>query len=407
MFGEASYRFGLLNPPETANLMILDYWLEIRILENDLTTDLLVLQSHLDGVLDRVQHNSLTLMRFQEFEMGLMQLNSLVEMIEFLLNEAKVFFDLDLVSLCLVDEKGDIARFLKEDGYDYCNNDKLILLPDKAKLLNTVGFRGHPFLGRYNADKFATFYTGSKTPTSVAIIPLIRRGNLMGSLNLGSDESDRFIFNMATDFVRRFVMVLSISLENHVSYESMRRTSLTDTLTGINNRRFLEQRIDEEVDRCKRNEQPLSCLFLDIDFFKNVNDNYGHQAGDVVLAAVADEIKKQLRSNDVLSRYGGEEFVALLTNIDKEMAFEIAERIRKTIKKLSVEVEQQAINVTLSIGAATFLPGKQGNLPTPDIAANLIKNADQALYLAKKNGRDRVECAESVLYHSLKCRNRN
>lgn len=366
-------------------------------MEKDLTTDLLILQSHLDGLFERVHHNSATLKRFQAFEMRLLQLNSLVEMIEFLLSEAKVFFDLDNVSFCLLDEKGDIAQFLIEDGYDHRNNERLILLPDREKLLAVVGKSGHVFLGRYNAAKYAIFFPEQKGLSSVAIIPLMRRGHILGTLNLGSYESDRFIFDMATDFIEHLVLMLSICLENNLSYEMMRRTSLVDTLTGINNRRFLEQRIDEEVNRCKRNEQPLSCLFLDIDFFKAVNDNYGHQVGDEVLAAVAEAVKKQLRSNDVFSRYGGEEFVALLTNIDETMAYEIANRIRRTIKELTVNVEPHEVKVTLSIGFATFTPDQKERIATSDVAASLIRNADQALYEAKKNGRDRVERAAWVL----------
>ncbi|WP_031433450.1 sensor domain-containing diguanylate cyclase [Methylomarinum vadi] len=367
-------------------------------MEEDLTTDLLVLQSHLDGMLDRVQHNSLTLKRFQMFEMGLLRLNSLAEMIEHILRDAKTFFDLDVISFCLLDEKGDIAKYLEEDGYDYQNAEGLILLRDKEMLQKTLGMSGRPFLGRYTAQTCADFFPFEQKPSSVAIIPLSRRGNYMGSLNLGSYQSERFNFEMATDFVEHMVSVVSICLENNLNFETMRRTSLVDTLTGVNNRLFLEQRIGEELDRSQRNEQPLSCLFLDIDHFKSVNDNYGHQAGDCVLAEVAGTIKKQLRSNDVLARYGGEEFVALLTNIDESMAGEIAERIRASIKGLDLCFSDHAVSVTISVGSATYQPSKSRMQQTSaEIAERLINSADNALYLAKNNGRDRVERGVLVL----------
>lgn len=367
-------------------------------MEEDLTTDLLVLQSHLDGMLDRVQHNSLTLKRFQMFEMGLLRLNSLAEMIEHILQDAKTFFDLDLISFCLLDEKGDIAKYLEEDGYDYQNTEGLILLRDKEVLQKTLGMSARPFLGRYTAQTCADFFPLEQKPSSVAIIPLSRRGNYMGSLNLGSYQTERFNFEMATDFVEHMVSVVSICLENNLNFETMRRTSLVDTLTGVNNRLFLEQRIGEELDRSQRNEQPLSCLFLDIDHFKSVNDNYGHQAGDYVLAEVAGTIKKQLRSNDVLARYGGEEFVALLTNIDESMAGEIAERIRASIKGLDLCFNDHAVSVTISVGSATYQPSKSRMQQTSaEIAERLINSADNALYLAKNNGRDRVERGVLVL----------
>ncbi|WP_349431484.1 sensor domain-containing diguanylate cyclase [Methylomarinum sp. Ch1-1] len=366
-------------------------------MEEDLTTDLLVLQSHLDGMLERVQHNSLALRRFQVFEMGLLRLNSLAEMIEHILNDAKAFFDLDVISFCLLDEKGDIAKYLEEDGYDYRNTEGLILLQDKGKLQGILGASGRPFLGRYQPDNCSVFFSESQKPASVAILPLTRRGNYMGSLNLGSYKTDRFIIDMATDFVEHMVSVVSICLENNLNFETMRRTSLVDTLTGVNNRRFLEQRIGEELDRSQRNDQPLTCLFLDIDYFKKVNDTYGHQVGDQVLMAVAGAIKKQLRSNDVLARYGGEEFVALLTNIGEDMACAIAERIRISIKELPIQFNDEGIAVTISIGSATYLPGRRVQMSSAEIAAKLIQNADAALYQAKNNGRNRVEIGGMVL----------
>jgi diguanylate cyclase (GGDEF)-like protein len=177
----------------------------------------------------------------------------------------------------------------------------------------------------------------------------------------------------------------------------MRRTSLVDPLTGVNNRRFLEQRIEEELDRSQRNREPLSCLFLDIDFFKGINDGFGHQAGDHVLAVVAGIIKKLLRNNDVLARYGGEEFVALLSQSDESTASEIAERIRLSIANLQVEYAEQTIPVTISIGVATYQPSRSQKKPVAEIALQLVQTADAALYEAKRKGRNRIENGGLVL----------
>ena len=361
------------------------------ILEEDITTELRVLQSHLDGMLDRVQHNSLTLKRFQSFEMRLLNLNSLAEMIDQLLGDAQAFFDLDVISFSLIDEKSEIAGFLTDDGYDYLSNDRLILLNDNELLKSTFGLSANPFLGTYKQASCAEFFPNvNRKPVSVAIIPLRRRGKYLGSLNLGSYTANRFINDMATDFIEHMVSVVSICLENNLNFEMMRRTSLIDTLTGVNNRRFLEQRIGEEVDRSQRNEEPLSCLFLDIDHFKLVNDTHGHQAGDYVLSLVASIIKKQLRSNDVLARYGGEEFLALLSNIPESMAADIAERIRKSIKNLVFTYNEIDINVTVSIGLSTYIPGKLATKTAAEISSQLIHSADSALYVAKEKGRDKV-----------------
>lgn len=342
-------------------------------------------------MLDRVKHNSLTLKRFQRFEMRLINLNSLAEMIDHILEDAKTFFDLDVISFCLIDEKGEIAGFLDDDGYDHESNEGLILLQDKELLKSTFGLSIHPFMGVYkNSNCSAFFPDHERKPVSVAIIPLSRRSKYLGSLNLGSYTPNRFDNHMATDFIEHMVSVVSICLENNLNFEMMRRTSLIDTLTGVNNRRFLEQRIGEEIDRCQRNDEPLSCLFLDVDHFKSVNDTYGHQMGDYVLSLVAGMIKKQLRSNDVLARYGGEEFVALLSTIDESMAKDIAERIRVSIKELPIEQDEQNINITISIGFSTYYPSKSPSMGSSEVSVQLIHAADAALYSAKENGRDRV-----------------
>ena len=374
-------------------------------MEQDITTDLSILESHLDGILDRVQENSLTLKKFQIFEKRLLNLNSLPEMIDHLLNDAKLFFDLDVVSFCLIDEKGEIASFLTDDGYDYQKKEGLILLEDKELLKSTFGLSPRPFLGSYKNASCAGFFPHlKKKPISVAIIPLSRRGKYFGSLNFGSFSSNRFINTMATDFVEHMVSIVSICLENNLNFELMRRTSHLDTLTGVNNRRFLEQRIGEEIDRSQRNDEPLSCLFLDIDHFKSINDNHGHQAGDLVLSLVAGMIKKQLRSNDVLARYGGEEFVALLSNIGEAKAEDIAERIRERTKDLPITYAENDIHVAISIGLSVYSPSHSPAISTKDIAVQLIHSADTALYSAKKNGRDRVAKGEPVFDTVLKSR---
>jgi diguanylate cyclase (GGDEF)-like protein len=360
--------------------------------EEDITTNLFVLQSHLDGMLDRVQQNSDTLRRLQHFERHLLGVGSLAEMIDFILGESKALLDLDVISLCLVDPKGEIAHYLELDNYDYRAAESLFLVADDQSLQSNFGRPIRPFLGIYQSDSCAGFFPDlPKKPASVVIVPLLRRGKCMGSINLGSYEENRFTQKMATDFIQHIAAVIGICFENNLNFEALRHTSLIDPLTGLNNRRFLEQRLIEELERSRRNRTALSCLFLDIDFFKRINDGYGHQAGDYVLAQVAGVSKKFLRSNDVLSRYGGEEFVALLSECDNNTANEIAERMRVNIATLQIEYCGVPIPVTMSIGVATckLVQGQKTGLT--DVSVALIKAADTALYAAKRNGRNRVE----------------
>ena len=213
---------------------------------------------------------------------------------------------------------------------------------------------------------------------------------MIGSLNIASRAEDRLVPGMATDFIQRLAAIVAISLENVINNERLKHIGLTDPLTGAHNRRYLEQRLCEEVSRAQRQGHPLACLFLDIDHFKQVNDSYGHQVGDRVLREVAERIKAQLRLSDTLGRYGGEEFIVLLVNADRNTASVIAERIRQgTAERVFTIDDQHSLPVTLSIGIATLLEHNPAE-SIETVTQNLVAHADQALYRAKENGRNRV-----------------
>ena len=163
--------------------------------------------------------------------------------------------------------------------------------------------------------------------------------------------------------------------------------SLTDPLTGLPNRRDLEQRLREEIDRSDRASEPLGCLILDVDRFKLVNDEYGHAAGDAVLAEVASALQASLRSFDVVGRFGGDEFVALLPGATLEGARQVAEALCDVISTLSVTVtpKHEALRLSISVGAVSHEPGSNEDAPA------LLDRADSALLEAKRSGRNRVE----------------
>lgn len=160
--------------------------------------------------------------------------------------------------------------------------------------------------------------------------------------------------------------------------------SARDGLTGLYNRRELEKRLHEETQRARRYTHPLSVMMLDIDHFKNVNDQYGHQAGDEVLITVTDLIQLHMRPVDVVCRYGGEELAVILPETDEEGARTVAERVRATVAdSITTTPQGDMVHVTVSIGIATF--PRDG-----DTASSLIHAADTALYVAKQEGRNLV-----------------
>jgi diguanylate cyclase (GGDEF)-like protein len=169
------------------------------------------------------------------------------------------------------------------------------------------------------------------------------------------------------------------------SNELLLELSNTDHLTGLFNRRYMMDALDREVQRCIRNGGNLSLIMLDIDHFKKVNDTYGHLQGDVVLQRVAAQLQKELRSYDCAARYGGEEFISILPDSALKEAVFVADRIRTSMQALEFSGPLSTLKITASLGVATF---PATGVSTVDA---FIKQADDALYRAKSNGRNRVE----------------
>ena len=169
------------------------------------------------------------------------------------------------------------------------------------------------------------------------------------------------------------------------SAEAASEMSMTDALTGLLNRYGLHRALQRELSEARRYSRPLSCLLLDIDFFKAVNDTYGHAAGDAALAQAARSLTESVRGSDVVCRYGGEEFIVLAPETAAEGARSLAEKIRRAFSASLFGDGARTFPLTLSVGVAELRDSESGN--------DMIARADEALYHAKQSGRDRVEAA--------------
>jgi diguanylate cyclase len=178
--------------------------------------------------------------------------------------------------------------------------------------------------------------------------------------------------------------LLKYALKSNELYRIYKKNSTQDFLTGLNNTRNFDKLVNETFVQAKENKFNLSCLMVDIDHFKRVNDTYGHPVGDIVLRELADILKNSCRSFDIIGRVGGEEFCILLLDCGQEEAFQIASRIRKAVKIYDFEIgNKEYINITVSIGVSTY-PDKVIDLD------KLKEMADRALYTAKRTGRDKI-----------------
>ena len=174
------------------------------------------------------------------------------------------------------------------------------------------------------------------------------------------------------------------------SNELLKELSNTDPLTRLYNRRYLMEILDREFQRSHRKRGNLSLVLLDIDHFKKINDSYGHQEGDVVLAGVAETTRAVLRRYDIAARYGGEEFIRVLPETPADEAYAVAARLREAVQEMTFPRPMENLTVTISLGVATY-PSER-----IDCIDSLIRQADEALYRAKQTGRNRVEIGGSL-----------
>ena len=211
---------------------------------------------------------------------------------------------------------------------------------------------------------------------------------------LDSPIQDLKVRAEAYDFVLRPVIESELKnrLENLMKISSLKEevhlVSSTDELTGLYNRKYVHERLEAELSRAKRYGFKLSCLLIDIDFFKVINDMYGYDWGDVLLKRIAEMLQTLIRKEDILTRYGDEEFLIVLPNTDEENAFIFAERFRRDVEKMAFipDKEEEAHPITISGGIASypFLENVEENANT------LIRYSEHALYNAKKRGKNKI-----------------
>ena len=177
-----------------------------------------------------------------------------------------------------------------------------------------------------------------------------------------------------------------------ITNQELQQLSITDALTNVYNRRYFDQQLHNEVEVANRYHESCSLLLIDLDHFKGVNDQYGHQAGDIILREVAQMLQKNLRQTDLLCRCGGEEFAAICKHTDHDSGLQLAEKLRLSVSKLTQTIEQQQICVTISIGIATI----PDSAASPADKGKFYLAADRALYYSKAHGRDQVTHCDDI-----------
>ncbi|HNV24335.1 MAG TPA: sensor domain-containing diguanylate cyclase [Candidatus Omnitrophota bacterium] len=234
---------------------------------------------------------------------------------------------------------------------------------------------------RFDADKILEEDT--RAIRSLISVPLLVGHRPIGVLRVDSSQVNTFTTEDLR-FLNAIGDIGAIAMENAQLYERIEQLAIRDGLTNLYLRRYLNERLPEEVSRHLRSKSEMSFLMIDLDFFKEYNDKYGHMAGDIVLKMVSIVLMECFdQPGNLVFRYGGEEFGVLLSDCTKKKALELAEDFRKRIENQSILLRRQKTNVTVSVGVASFPKDAQEK-------EELIYKADRALYQAKRSGRNRV-----------------
>jgi diguanylate cyclase (GGDEF)-like protein len=288
-------------------------------------------------------------------------------------------------ALGVLDEDGSLSQF-HTTGITDAERQKIGESPKGLGLLGALIREGAPIrVADIARDARSIGFPPNHPPMKTFMgVPIVAHGKVMGSLYLTEKMNGQAFSPDDEDLVVGLAADAAIAIENARLFGKVEQLAITDSLTGLHNRRHFLELAEHEFQRARRYKRPMSMIMLDIDRFKQVNDTYGHAVGDQVLRAVATRCHDTLRTIDFMGRFGGEEFILLLPENNLDGACNAAERLRQRVAEDPIETERGPVSVTISLGVAAIAAD------CPDLKT-LLERVDAALYAAKKAGRNRVE----------------
>lgn len=310
--------------------------------------------------------------------------------IEIIVDKAKELVRSEYSAILLTGKKG-VSTFYTSIG------DSTICKPEATGILLKVLKEGMPV--RTRDIKSHPSYNGLPLThpidiKNILIIPLLLREETIGEIILANRTGAEEFSQEDEDMLLTFGFHAAFALEKARLHQEVKELATIDGLTGLYNHRAFQERLESEIERARRFGLRLSLLMLDIDFFKRLNDTYGHSFGDEILRRIGCRIVESIRNIDLAARYGGEEFAVILPETSLEGAVVTAERIREAIKDYRMTHGEDVISVTVSVGISTY--------PVDALSRkDLIEKADVALYQAKNTGRDKICTFQDVMRQRL------
>ena len=302
-----------------------------------------------------------------------------------LVNISRRIINAEMGSLVLLDEQGENIKYFKVSMPNPC---RIKGQPIGKGLLGAMIKKGQTIrLDDITKDRRSIKLPENHPPIRTLLgVPLVTNSSTVsGGLFLANKANNECFTLEDEEILLTIAYQASVAIENARLYGKIQQLAITDGLTGLLNHREFHRRLDETIEGSKRYHYTVSLLMIDIDHFKQFNDTYGHQVGDLVLRIVADVIKLQIRTVDVCARYGGEEFAVIVRDDDTSHSLILAERIRSAVYAYPIKHDGIRSQLSVSIGVACF-PRDADN------AKDFIKRADEALYMAKETGRNRLCC---------------
>ncbi len=329
-------------------------------------------------ILDRLNENEKTQHKFHELESKILSILNFQDFFEILLTEMENIFNVPYVWLSVI-KKSSLANLINP-----LINSKIII--EKTKFINQSDFDdvfgniSTPHLFNKNLSPYAVFLPKDQKyhTGSIAIAPVQIDGEIVGSLNQWDHAANRFEPDMDTSFLEQLMMKVSLCLSNVVAHEKLKYFAYHDPLTGLLNRRAFETTLNREFSRSKRHSNDLSLIFLDLDKFKHINDQHGHDVGDDALTYVAKSLQSCVREEDIVARFAGDEFVIILPETKANKAETLMKRVQTYLNTHPLNHNSTKLTISLSYGITSNQDKGIDN------AAALLKKADEKLYSEKE-----------------------
>jgi len=343
------------------------------------------LRSKVSRILERINENEAILNHFSEIEKIVISSENILDVGQRLIMELKFRFNLEAVTLILVSDAEDTSEHPPQPIHLRSDVEHLYEVSEEA-LGRRLTLPYQPLLVDEWREDFKKFFypEDEEVVRSAAILPLTLWDGLLGSLNLGSTQVERYHPGNDTSFLKLLSAKLAMGINNILSRERLHKLSVTDPLTGLYNKRYIQQRAQAEYERSIRYGTTFSFILADLDKFKSINDTHGHEMGDQVLTVFAALLKKYMRITDTCARYGGDEFTLMLPETSLQGALFSVRKLLKELNQTSIATPDGPFTLQASFGVVQF------DADSHKSWEDALKEADRCMYRAKQQNGNTV-----------------